>query len=61
MSSFDWQRGKQRDHDLQETERLQQLGIEHGEPQRKKKAKDTKKVHPNSMAARKWGRTDWNT
>jgi hypothetical protein len=60
MSSFDWQRGKQRDHDRQETEWLQQLGIEHGEPQRKKKAKGTK-VHPNPMAARKWGRTDWST
>jgi hypothetical protein len=59
MSARDWQRGKQREHDRAETERLSELGIEHGEPTQPKSK--TKGVHPNSTAARKWKRTDWRS
>lgn len=58
MSGFDWHRGKQREHDRVEAERLRKLGVEHGEPAAAAKAM---RVHPNSMAARKWKRTDWRT
>jgi hypothetical protein len=59
VSGFDWQRGKQREHDRAEEERLQRLGMEQGEPKPSKRK--TKRVHPNSAAARKWKRTDWRS
>jgi hypothetical protein len=59
VSRFDWQRGKQREHDRAEDDRLRELGIEQGEPKPAKRR--TKRVHPNSMAARKWKRTDWES
>lgn len=59
MSARDWQRGKQRDHDRAEAERLRTLGVEYGEPT--PTMSRTKRVHPNSMAARKWKRSSWRT
>jgi hypothetical protein len=58
VSGFDWQRAKQREHDGAEADRLRKLGIEHGGPPAPAKSK---RVHPNSTAARKWKRTDWRT
>jgi hypothetical protein len=59
VSRFDWQRGKQREHDRAEAARLRKLGVEHGEPTPAKPK--SKRVHPNSTAARKWKRNDWRT
>jgi hypothetical protein len=59
VSGLDWQRGKGRDHDRAEAERLRRLGVEHGEPA--PATSSTKRVHPNSMAARKWKRSTWRT
>ncbi len=57
MSRLDWQRGKQRERDRAEADRLRKLGVPHGEPTPAK----PKRVHPNSTAARKWKRTDWRS
>jgi hypothetical protein len=59
VTGLDWQRGKQHEHDRAEAERLRALGVEHGEPTPAQSR--TKRVHPNSMAARKWKRSSWRT
>ena len=52
MTKFNWEKAQQ-------IERLREQGTVRAEPEIKRKRRRKKKLHPNSTAAKKWGRKKW--